>query len=131
MPEQLNTDNMMKSSAITGEFNTGLQMMFSAFMDSLAQGDTSDLAELTEHNMCNKIRNDLSDLEKQKLKLKLIEGDTEQTQFFVLENSVYTGAVLPYRNLNHTVSYYEIKQDEYKKHPLYYYVHFKEYEELD
>jgi len=51
--------------------------MFSAFMDSLAQGDTSDLAELTEHNMCNKIRNDLSDLEKQKLKLKLIEGDTE------------------------------------------------------
>ena len=35
MPEQLNSDNMIKSSVITGEFNNGLQMMFSAFMDSM------------------------------------------------------------------------------------------------
>ena len=63
MPEQLNSDNMIKSSVITGEFNNGLQMMFSAFMDSLAQGDMSDLGELTEHNLCNKIRTDLRSLE--------------------------------------------------------------------
>ena len=100
-------------------------------MECLAEVDTTNLAELTELNMSRKISTDLMDLQKKNYKLKLLDADIESIEFFVLENRVYSGAVLPHRNLNHVGSCYEMKLDEHKKHPLYYYIHFKESEELD
>jgi hypothetical protein len=96
--------------------------MYDMFMDSLT-GEVSldDLEPCVEWNMLEKIRAGLKGVSDMGCTVKREETEDDSEVFFTLENKVYTGVLMPYRNLNDIPARYTITNNVGVKESMFFY----------
>lgn len=76
----------------------GVTKVYEVLLNSIVNNTLQDLEDALEYNFLKKLSNSLADLHSHGYKLKL-RGDIEQSTVYYKKATIYSGSILPFRNL--------------------------------
>ena len=112
-PFQLYTKEMASPESTTkikiDSIEEGMKQVFQIVMTAIAEDQLDDLEDLLEHNLLQKLKTYFASFKESGYKI-ILNGSIEGTEIAHFYTSYYSGAVLPYRNLNFSSENYASSQ---------------------
>lgn len=85
----------------------GVKKIYEIFVNSLVSQDLSELNTLVEHNLLYRTREALKALEENGYKI-VLRGSLDSFEIIDIKSTLYSGSILPQRNLNYPSEFYNI-----------------------